>query len=380
MGGNTVLISAMILFGSLNTIVRKAQMVTCASSSFPVNPDLANQCDDISQEPFNKPWIGNCFMFIGELLLFLVVASDRRRTSTNAIISLPELPWYYFSVPAVLDVLGSGLSGVSMLFISASTWQLLRGSIILYTALLSVIFLGRKLGAQHVTGLLITVLGLTLVGISAYLETTEYSLSFTSSGNSATVIVGIGLTIASQFCSAIQMVVEEYLLKSANAAMYAPPSPARIVAYEGLCGLIVMLIVLVIMQYAPGDDHGSFENSLDSIDKISRSPVLLFLIIVYCISISLFNQSGMAVSKYLSSLHRTLIDSLRAIVVWVVELSIFYSTGSTRYGTGWTSSSFIQLIGFICLILGTLVYNEVVIIFKRATREEERAILQLENE
>jgi drug/metabolite transporter (DMT)-like permease len=356
-------------------------MVTCAASSFPVNPELSKRCDDSTEEPFNKPWIGNCFMFIGELMLFIAVVRENRCVPrSESIHSLPPVPWYYFGIPSLLDVLGSGLSGVSMLFISASVWQLLRGSIILYTALLSVMFLGRRLEAQHVTGLLITLIGLTLVGISAYFEAPDNILGIFISETPSAAIVGIGLTVASQFCSAIQMVVEESLLKSTSAAMYAPPSPSRVVANEGLCGLIVMMIVLFIMQFTPGDDHGSFENSVDSIGKISHSPLLFGLVVIYCVSIALFNQSGMSVSKYLSSLHRTLIDSLRAVVVWFTELAVFYITGSTRYGTAWTRNSFIQLLGFVLVVFGTMVYNEVIMIFKRGGREDEQAILQVRNE
>ncbi len=116
----------------------------------------------------------------------------------------------------------------------------------------------------------------------------------------------------------------------------------------------------------PGDDHGSYENSIDSIEKMENNGFLFFLIIVYCISIALFNQCGMAVSKYLSSLHRTLIDSLRALVVWAVQLGMFYGFDSTTYGVAWTANSLLQLLGFLLLVLGTLVYNEVIHIFKTA--------------
>ena len=342
------LVVAMIFFGSLNTLVRKAQLVTCASSSFPVDPSLARECADPTQEPFNKPWIGNMFMFIGEVMLFAAVRVENKQRAVSPISSLPQLPWYYFAIPASLDVLGSGLSGVS----------------IIYTAILSVMFLGKKLESQHITGLLLASLGLTLVGVSAYLDTsTSSSVLQSADPSSSLVVVGIGLTVLSQLCSAVQVVVEESLLKS-TAGSFESPSPARVVAFEGLCGLVIMIVVLAVMQLASGPDHGSFENSVDSMEKIASSGFLFTLVVVYCVSIALFNHCGMAVSKYLSSLHRTLIDSLRAVVVWGAQLAMFYLFDSSTYGIAWTANSLIQFAGFAVLVLGTLVYNEIIIIFK----------------
>ncbi len=362
----------MIVFGSLNTLVRKAQMETCASSSFPPDPNLSKDCSDPNQEPFNKPWIGNLFMFIGEAMLFAAVFSEtRRRTSVEADeeeANLPPLPAHYLAIPASLDVLGSGLSGVSMLFISASVWQMLRGSMIIYTAILSVIFLKRRLSQQHVTGLLIAFLGLSMVGLSAYLDSESSELYNVFVGtvlfdrfrdtDSSLALFGILLTVLSQLCSAVQVVVEEAMLKTGN--RYSTPSPSRVVAYEGLWGLLIMIAVLYVMQNVPGDDHGSYENSIDSIEKMKNNSFLSFLVFIYCVSIALFNQCGMAVSKYLSSLHRTLIDSLRATVVWGVQLLMYYGFHSTAYGVAWTNNSWLQLLGFILLVFGTLIYNEVI--------------------
>lgn len=365
------LVVGMIVFGSLNTLVRKAQMETCSSSSFPADPAISKDCSDPSQEPFNKPWMGNLFMFVGEAMLFAAVWKESRTISTDN--ELPLLPASYLAIPAALDVLGSGLSGVSMLFISASVWQMLRGSMIIYTAILSVIFLKRRLSSQQLIGLLIAFLGLSLVGMSAYLDSgsSEFqsifagtalfqhlsSLGIESDGSSL-VVLGIVLTVLSQLCSAVQVVVEEAMLKTGS--RYRSPSPSRVVAYEGLWGLIIMVIVLAVMQWTPGDDHGSYENSIDSFEKMRSNTFLFLLIVIYCVSIALFNQCGMAVSKYLSSLHRTLIDSLRAVVVWAAQLVMYYGFDSKTYGVAWTENSWLQMWGFLLLLAGTLSYNEVI--------------------
>ena len=367
-----MLVVGMITFGALNTLVRKAQMVTCSTSSFPVNPNVANECPHPDQEPFNKPWIGNIFMFMGEILL---LASIRRSRSPQLDLigqTRPELPSYYLLLPASLDVLGSGVSGVGMLFITASVWQMMRGSLILFTAALSVIFLGRKLERQHIVGLSLSALGLGLVGLSSWLDSNEvpslYSFMF-STTSSSDALLGITLTVLSQLCTAIQVVVEESLLKMTNDS-YRPPSPERIVAFEGLWGCVIMIGVLIGFQLTPGPDHGSAENSVDSIEKLFNSSLLIFLVGVYLVSIAAFNVLGMKVSKHLSSVHRTLIDSSRSVVVWIVQLGFWYIGNSALYGTPWTDNSWLQLIGFAILVLGTLVYNEVISVYRTSQPED----------
>jgi drug/metabolite transporter (DMT)-like permease len=350
-----MLVVGMILFGSLNTIVRKAQMVTCVRTSFPDSGPGVDACTVPKEEPFNKPWMSNLFMFLGEVLLIsITLRKAGPETDSDPSSGAPTVPFHYFALPASLDVIGSGLSGVGMIFISASVWQMLRGSLILYTAGLSYFWLKREFRKEHYWGLAFAATGLTFVGVSSWLDSQDDSLLSTQSSSDA--VFGIVLTVLSQFCTALQIVFEESLLKSFG---YSRPSPAQVVAYEGILGSIMMVVVLVGMQLAPGDDHGSFENSIDSVEKMSRSELLQFLIILYLISIALFNYFGMTIAKHLSSVHRTLIDSSRSTVVWAFQLVMWYVFGSEVYGSKWTSNSFLQFFGFLLIIFGTLVYNEV---------------------
>lgn len=53
---------------------------------------------------------------------------------------------------------------------SASSFQMLRGAVIIFTGLLSVAFLGRRLVASQWTGILITILGLIVVGLADFMS------------------------------------------------------------------------------------------------------------------------------------------------------------------------------------------------------------------
>lgn len=51
---------------------------------------------------------------------------------------------------------------------SASSFQMLRGAVIIFTGLLSVAFLGRRLAPSQWIGILMTILGLVIVGLADF--------------------------------------------------------------------------------------------------------------------------------------------------------------------------------------------------------------------
>lgn len=51
---------------------------------------------------------------------------------------------------------------------SASSFQMLRGAVIIFTGLLSVAFLGRRLAPSQWLGILTTILGLVIVGLADF--------------------------------------------------------------------------------------------------------------------------------------------------------------------------------------------------------------------
>lgn len=53
---------------------------------------------------------------------------------------------------------------------SASSFQMLRGAVIIFTGLLSVAFLGRRLVVSQWVGIMITILGLVIVGLADFVS------------------------------------------------------------------------------------------------------------------------------------------------------------------------------------------------------------------
>jgi drug/metabolite transporter (DMT)-like permease len=160
---------------------------------------------------------------------------------TEEDIQVAEAPLFdwVLPLPAMLDLIGSSLSGVGLLFIPPSVWQMLRGSLIVFSAILSVIFLKRKLVLLHWIGIALVVVGLGTVGTSSLLN---------SAGSAdSSLWFGIGIVMVGQLVSSIQLIVEEILLK--NRSLH----PLHVVGLEGVSGILMLsTLVLPIMYYIPG--------------------------------------------------------------------------------------------------------------------------------
>lgn len=98
------------------------------------------------------------FSFIGQHGLFVYASWKRKHVFlddkfTELTRVRPVKPVYFF--PALNMT-------------SASSFQMLRGAVIIFTGLLSVAFLGRRLAPSQWLGIFITIMGLVIVGLADF--------------------------------------------------------------------------------------------------------------------------------------------------------------------------------------------------------------------
>lgn len=73
-------------------------------------------------------------------------------------------------------------------------------------------------------------------------------------------------------------------------------------------------------------------------------------------SIAFFNAFGVTVTKNASAAQRSTIDTSRTVIIWLFFMAV------PVYGIYTEHFKWLQLVGFILLVIGTLVYNEILII------------------
>lgn len=93
--------------------------------------------------------------------------------------------------------------GLNLTF--ASSFQMFRGAVIIFVALLSVAFLQRRLGYREWTGISIIVVGLAMVGAADMLSGSNDASKYSRNN----IITGDLLILTAQIITAIQMVYEE---------------------------------------------------------------------------------------------------------------------------------------------------------------------------
>lgn len=117
------------------------------------------------------------------------------------------------------------------------------------------------------------------------------------------------------------------------------------------------------------------------------APLLLILNLVILTSIAFYNFFGLSVTQYATAVHRTLIDACRTIFVWGFSsgLYYYYKFIDPNFAIGEEVGeelklvpSLIQAGGFVLLVMGTLLYNEVVKppCFNYDKPEEEEPLLE----
>jgi len=236
-------------------------------------------------------------------------------------------------------------------------FQMLRGSVVIFTGIMSVVFLKRKLILAQWIGMIFVLIGLAFVGLASVL------FSSGSDTNAPNPLVGDILIICAQIVVSIQMVLEEKYV-----AKYNVP-PLKAVGLEGLFGLIGTSFFLLIFYYIPGDSAGNhLESTPDAFVQMYHSWVVTLAICGTVVSISFFNFFGLSVTKTLSATSRMVLDSIRTFVIWAISLAI-----------GWQEFQYFQVIGFVLLLLGTFVYNKIIPLPFFRSEEDDKELRQIQD-
>ncbi|XP_042245507.1 solute carrier family 35 member F6 isoform X3 [Thunnus maccoyii] len=244
-----------------------------------------------------------------------------------------------FFPPAMCDMTATSIMYVALNMTSASSFQMLRGAVIIFTGLLSVAFLGRRLLASQWIGILITILGLVIVGLADFFSghKDEHKLS--------DVITGDLLIVLAQVIVSVQMVLEEKFVYKHDV------HPLRAVGTEGFFGFFVLSLLLIPMYFIHVGNFSDnprqvLEDALDAFCQIGHQPLILLALLGNTVSIAFFNFAGISVTKEISATTRMVLDSLRTLVIWVVSMAL-----------GWEQFHGLQVLGFLVLLLGTALYN-----------------------
>ncbi|CAM9258013.1 unnamed protein product, partial [Ectocarpus fasciculatus] len=307
-------------------------------------------------EAFSKPIFQTFGMFLGMvtgLLMHVVVKAFHIpfpgyvHSETSSSDSVPMWMYFLLIIPSVFDLLATALCMLGLRDVNVSVYQMLRGSAIVFVAILKHFALGDKLRKFMWVGGGWNVVSIILVGLVAILTASD---SETTESSSA--VRGVTLILAGAFVQSLQYAFEEKVM---TADVAAPP--LLLIGMEGLWGtLLCLFIVYPIAYLTPGDDHGSYENPENTWYMFTHSSEIQKIFFIYFLSILSYNVLAVLVTYTLNSVWHAILDNFRPITVWCSDLFMYYII-TKAYGEEWTNWSYVQLLGLVVLLYGTAVYN-----------------------
>lgn len=328
------LIAGILIIGTINTIISKLQDRICI-----------DKCETDNPIYFEQPLIQTLNMFIGESLCLIVYLiykyqdtfnEDVRRQDTleeqEPLIPRLQVPINLNNVvfknwklilPALCDVISSTCMNIGLILVSPSIFQTLRGSLIIFTALISMIFLRKKYTIHQMIGLFIIFSGISVVG--------------TSTGSNTSDTIGICMILLAQVFTATQYVLEEKIMTTPQ--QNSSVTPLLAVGLEGIFGIILVLAVSPVYFVAMKVDP------IKLFYQITSNYLIWITFVILVFTIAIINYLGLTLTKNMSSVSRTTVDACRILVVWIVSIVI-----------GWEVFSLIQLLGFLIMLSGIYIY------------------------
>ncbi|XP_018909013.1 solute carrier family 35 member F6 isoform X1 [Bemisia tabaci] len=331
--------SLMVLSSTANTLSTKWADHLHAESS------------DGQVRSFSHPFVQACSSFFGEFLCLLLYKASHSCRHLQAKKKIGEeeenvvnFNPLIFIIPAVCDMVGTSLMYIGLNLTYASSYQMLRGAVIVFVALLSVAFLGREVSKKEWLGIFFTIIGLTTVGLSNHFLKSSSMVDLDSNS----IITGDLLIVLATMIRAIEMVYEEKFCVSKD----IPPLQA--VGWEGAFGFMILSTLMFPMSYVKvgppfsNNAQSVLEDFPDAIVQMRNNKLIVLALAGAVVSTSLSNYAGVYIMKHLTSTTRMVLETIPTLFVWLSSICL-----------GWQTFHPLQILGFALVVLGMCLYNNI---------------------
>lgn len=347
----------------------------------------------VSQETlglkFSHGWFLNLVMFVGESMGIPVfylffnkkkspkennddtkhIQGDQQETTEEEVEEeekKPEINKFLLAIPGFLDTCSTGLANIGLILLPASIYQMLKGSLIILTFLMSKFIVKNKHTWDHYVAIPVSTTGVVLVGLSAYLNADEKSEDGGNFSDAKTTLLGIVLMVIAMFILSIQFCFDEHFMRKYSC------HPLICIGYEGIFGFFINLLLCIIFYFikcgsyedkeeppyfvknmCTGDNDNVWrpENIVFAFRQLINNSLLSILVPITIIFMASFNIFGVSITKYGSATTRTVTDNCRSFLVWIFFLMPFNQKDLIE------TFNVLQLIGFLLICFGAFIYN-----------------------
>lgn len=258
-------------------------------------------------------------------------------------------------LPALCDLVGSWCIFGGAMWVQASVVEMLSCSNTIFTAVLSIVVLKKRILRHERIGIGLNVVGVVLVGLADLASTSSQVQNKVDVG---ILLTGLGLLmiVIANIWYALEFVVTERLLGSDELSAFMS------VGIMGLWGIVFFAVLFPLLQLSP-DDPEKFaplwhEDVSDSVAALGTSPKLMVAVTILYAALLLFNAAAFKTTEHLSAMTRVILGSLVSPIVWCLDLILAVLSGggigAAEHLSGWST---LQLVGFVLILSGTLAYN-----------------------
>lgn len=354
--GLYAIVAGTLITGAANSLLTKYQDNQCVENCHDPNP--------ANHKTFNQPGIQTMQMFLGELGMYLVflvykwynsrkqyiqLNTDEQQEQDQRVHETSIFQSFKLAIPAICDLSCTTLLNIGLIYTPVSIYQMSRGSVVLFVAILSVLFLKRKITKLEWMALFLVTLGIGIVGLSGSRNSKTSDVSTDEGGESAALVIfGIFLIVSATLLQGFQFVIEEHILEK------NPIIPLQLVYIEGFYGLSIMVIISLLLNFIIGsiESPENFKTSPFNLplafSQVFNNRTILVSSLLILLSIAAFNYCGLSITHRISATARSTVDTCRTLLVWIVAISMH-----------WESFHFLQFTGFVVLVFGTLCFNGV---------------------
>jgi drug/metabolite transporter (DMT)-like permease len=333
-----------LLLGSANYFAGKVMSSTCGT---PLVVDTSKTKCEYPMTNFKKAFfITFCNFFSLSICMWIFYFIRRPKIDMTPYTRKQIL---VMAIPGTVQAVSFCLATTAQIIMSLSLAMIMKGAKVVLSALFTTLLFRKKLPAFKWVAVAVCVAGLALAGASEYMNFSK------SNQNAGTILIGLSMALVSEAMFAFQVIFDERQMKTKGIC------PTYLVGMEGVYGCVILIpVVLMAWLVFPGDQNGSYENLPDTFYRIGQSGVIQGFLSFYLIGNFVGAIAAATITKYLTGVHSSLISVGRTIVVWVLELLLYYAGSeaiANQYGHKWDVYSPLKLTGFLIVVLSMFMYD-----------------------
>ncbi|OHT09418.1 hypothetical protein TRFO_21646 [Tritrichomonas foetus] len=299
--------------------------------------------------------------------------------------SIKKVSWKQFSeflIPATFDLMQGTMSSVTIAFVGLSFDYMMRCGTLVGVTIIAKIYFKKKFHTYQWVAIGIIISALIIIGLSSMILADQSSTINVPPKVALSIIF---LKFLAQFCYSIKLSYEQYFSQDIKL------NPTLVVGLEGsLSTLMEFLIVLPIVHFLPGEEgNGIHEDFFDTIEMMKNSKTVLILMLSGMVWCGVYNVFAVSLTEASSAVTRTLLESFRTFIIWGIQIAIFYICSSSEslkkyssLGEEWCKGSFLQLGGYIVMIIGILLYygHPRILISNKRSKKNLNEYIRIESE